>query len=410
MNRSKIKIPELLVPAGNLEKLRFAIHYGADSVYIGGRSFSLRNRADNFTLEEMHEGVSLAHQHGKKVYLALNIFPHNRDLLEMQRLLPQLPDTGMDALIVSDPGTFTLVREMLPEIPVHISTQANLLNTRTVKFWETMGARRVVLARELSLGEIKEIRTSTSLELETFVHGAMCMSYSGRCLLSSVLTGRSANLGDCAQPCRWEYTLSEEKRPGESFPIIEDLGQSFIMNSKDLNLIRYLPELIEAGVDSLKIEGRMKSIYYTASVTRIYRDALDTYRKDPEGYRFNETWWEELKTISHRDYTSGFLLGAEGFDLQHTESSNYIQDFNFVGIVVGMGSENIVMVQARNKICLGDEIEWIGPDMAFFRSMVRELRDENGHALDSVNPGQTFQTPMDHPVDVDFLLRRRIKP
>ena len=356
----------------------------------------------------MHQGASLAHEHGKKVYLALNIFPHNRDLLEMQRLLPQLPDTGMDALIVSDPGTFTLVREVLPGFPIHISTQANLLNSRTVKFWETMGARRVVLARELSLREITEIRTSTSLELETFVHGAMCMSYSGRCLLSSVLTGRSANLGDCAQPCRWEYTLSEEKRPEESFPIIEDLGQSYIMNSKDLNLIRYLPELIEAGVDSLKIEGRMKSIYYTASVTRIYRDALDTYRKNPEGYRFNENWWEELKTTSHRDYTTGFLLGPEGPDLQRPESSKYIQDYDFVGIVVAMGNENNVRVQARNKICLGDEIEWIGPDMAFFRSMVQELRDENGRALNSVNPEQTFLTPIDHPVDVDFLLRRRI--
>jgi putative protease len=407
LKKTDIRIPELLSPAGNLEKLRFAIKYGADSVYIGGKSFSLRNRADNFTLDEMQQGVSLAHAYGKKVYLTLNIFPHDTNLLEMQGWLSQLPETNMDAVIVSDPGTFSLVRELLPEIPVHISTQANLLNTRTLQFWEKLGARRAVLARELSLSEIKEIRKSTTLELETFVHGAMCMSYSGRCLLSSFLTGRSANLGDCAQPCRWEYTLQEKKRPGENFPIIEDMGQSFILNSKDLNMIRHLPQLIEAGVDSFKIEGRMKSLYYVAAVTRVYREALDRHGEDPMEYRFDDTWWQELTKISHRDYTTGFFVPSDGLDLQKTENSEYIQNYDFVGVVTGIGEENMVTVQARNKISTGDEIEWIGPGMASFSSKIRELKDENGMVLHSVNPGEVFISRPHHPAAVDFLLRRK---
>ncbi len=314
-------------------------------------------------------------------------------------------ETGIDALIVADPGTFTLARETLPDIPIHISTQANLLNARTVLFWEKLGAKRAVLARELSINEIRNIRKSTSIELETFVHGAMCMAYSGRCLISDVMTGRNANLGDCAQSCRWEYRLHEEKRPGEYFPIFEEGKQSFIMNSKDLNLIRHIPDLIRSGIDSLKIEGRMKSLYYVSAVTRVYRDALDTYRENPEEYHFKKIWGEELAKTSHRGFTTGFTIPGKDDSLQQSENGGYLQSYDFVGIVTETGKDDII-IEARNKINIGDRIEWIGPGMKSFVSGLNDLRDKDGRPLSSVNPQQQFQTGSEHPVTPGFLLRR----
>jgi putative protease len=408
MNTSHIKIPEILAPAGTPEKLRFAVRYGADAVYIGGPSFSLRSRAGNFTLEQMQEGASFAHRHGRKLYVALNIFPRDADLEAMRSHLPNLADIGIDAVIVSDPGTFVLIRELLPGMPIHISTQANLLNTEAIRFWEKMGAQRTVLARELALEEIRAIRKKTAIELEMFVHGAMCMAYSGRCLLSTFLTGREANRGDCKQPCRWAYTLHEERRLGQSFPIEEDGRQTFILNSRDLCLIRHLPALVEAGLDSLKIEGRMKSLYYVASVTRIYRRALDTYRRNPSTYTFDETWWEELTKVSHREYTTGFALPAEQHEMQRARRGDYIRNYEFVGIVTDRPADRTVVVEARNQVSLGDEIEWMGPGLQTFVSRIEALRDADGNALTSIKPQQSFRTETDHPVAVDFLLRRRV--
>ncbi len=408
MNRPPIKIPEILAPAGTPEKLRVAVRYGADAVYIGGRSFSLRRRAGGFSPVQMREGAAFAHRHGRKLYVALNIFPRDADLEAMRTHLPELADIGIDAVIVSDPGTFLLVRELLPQMAIHISTQANLLNTGTIRFWEGLGARRAVLARELTLEEIRRIRKRTAIELEMFVHGAMCMAFSGRCLLSAYLTGREANRGDCTQPCRWAYTLHEETRPGRFFPIEEDGSHTFILNAKDLCLIRHLPALVEAGLDSLKIEGRMKSLYYVASVTRIYRAALDTYRDNPSTYAFNDTWWEELSKVSHREYTTGFALPAEQHEMQRLHRGDYIRHYEFVGIVTDRTADGTVVVEARNQISLGDEIEWIGPGLQTFVSRIETLRDSDGHPLTAVKPQHSFSTETDHPVAADFLLRRRV--
>ncbi len=408
MNRSSIKIPELVAPAGTPEKLRFAVRYGADAVYIGGPAFSLRRRAGGFTLAQMQAGAAFAHRHGRKLYVALNIFPRDADLEALRTHLPHLADTGIDAVIVSDPGAFVLVRKLLPQMPIHISTQANLLNTEAIRFWEALGARRAVLARELTLAEICNIRKHTAIELEMFVHGAMCMAYSGRCLLSTFLTGREANRGDCTQPCRWAYTLHEETRPGQFFPIAEDGSETFVLNAKDLCLIRHLPALIEAGVDSLKIEGRMKSLYYVASVMRIYRHALDTYSQDPSAYAFNETWWDELTKVSHREYSTGFAFPAENHDMQRHQRGDYVRRYEFVGIVTDRPADHTVVVEARNQIFLGDEIEWIGPGLQTFVSRIETLRDADGNVLSAVKPQHTFSTETDHPVAVDFLLRRRL--
>ncbi|NMC75205.1 MAG: U32 family peptidase, partial [Geobacteraceae bacterium] len=278
-------LPELLAPAGNREKLHVAVHYGADAVYLGGKEFSLRNLADNFSPEELSDAVSYAHDHGVKVYLATNIFPGNADLVEMRRYLEKVAEIPLDACIVADPGVLELVKEISPERPLHLSTQANTTNWLSARFWKRQGVTRVNLARELSLEEIREVKEKGGLEVEVFVHGAMCISYSGRCLLSSIMTGRDANRGECAQPCRWGYALVEEQRPGVYFPVMEDERGTFIFNARDLCLLEHLPELVESGVDSLKIEGRMKGIHYVASVVRVYREALDRYRDDPEGFR-----------------------------------------------------------------------------------------------------------------------------
>ena len=382
-----MKKPELLAPAGNMEKLKVAIRYGADAVYLGGKAFGLRNLAGNFTTAELREAVDYAHRHGVKVYLTLNAFPGNDGIAELERYLREIADIKLDAYIAADPGVIDLIRELSPEREIHLSTQANTTNWRSARFWQSQGVKRVNLAREMPLSEIRETAQRCELELEAFVHGAMCISYSGRCLISSAMTGRDANKGECTQPCRWNYAIVEESRPGEYFPIQEDDEGSYIFNSKDLCLIEQLPELVQSGVNSLKIEGRMKGIYYTASVTRIYRAALDSYWEDPEGYLLKPEWLEELSKVSHRGYTTGFLLGKPR-DVDHEYWSSYVRSFEFVALVEGEARPGATLVGVRNRMQLGDRLELIGQGSSFSSFTLTQMEDENGVPLQVAHPNQ----------------------
>ncbi len=332
---NSLQKPELLAPAGDLEKLKMAIIYGADAVYLGGEQFGLRKASKNFTIDEIKEGIDFAHNRGKKIYVTMNIVPHNKDLEGLEEYAMELYRLNVDGVIVSDPGVFSIINRTVPNLPIHLSTQASVTNYETIMFWYNLGVRRIVLARELSFKEIKEItdKVPKDLEIETFVHGAMCISYSGRCLLSNYMTGRDANMGDCAHPCRWKYNLVEEKRPGEYFPIFEDEKGTFIFNSKDLAMIEYIPELVNAGVKSFKIEGRVKSSYYVATVIRSYRRAIDEYFKDPQNYIFREEWINEIKKASHRDFTTGFYFNKPTDKDQVYTSSSYIREYDYVGLV-----------------------------------------------------------------------------
>ncbi|MDI6601937.1 MAG: U32 family peptidase C-terminal domain-containing protein [Thermoanaerobacteraceae bacterium] len=356
---------ELLAPAGDLERLKAAFYYGADAVYIGGKRYGLRAGSNNFTMDEIREGVRYAHEKGGKVYLTLNIIPHNEDLIGLDEFIKDTFDAGIDAFIVSDPGIFTMVKNVAPIAEIHISTQANNTNWMSAAFWHSMGAKRVVLARELSIEEIKEIRSNVpdTLELEAFVHGAMCISYSGRCLLSNFLTGRDANKGECTHPCRWKYYLTEEKRPGEYFPVFEDERGSYIMNSKDLCMIKYLPELVDAGVSSLKIEGRNKGIYYVAVTVDAYRKALDAYLNDPTGYRFDESLLEELYKASTRDFTTGFYFSRPGPEEHNYDKDTHRSGYDFIGMVRGYDREKkMVLVEQRNRFFENEDVEVLTPN------------------------------------------------
>ncbi|MRR34635.1 U32 family peptidase [bacterium] len=407
-----MKIPELLAPAGNFEKLRMAVHYGADAVYLGGEGFSLRNLADNFTLDQLAQAVQYAHERGVKVYLATNIFPGNADLDGMRRYLEQVRDIPLDACIVADPGVLDMVREISPQRALHLSTQANTTNWRSARFWEGHGVSRINLAREMTLAEIREFRERVGIELEVFVHGAMCISYSGRCLLSSVMTGRDANRGECAHPCRWGYAIVEEQRPGRYFPVLEEGKGTFIFNSRDLCLLEHLPELVESGVDSLKIEGRMKGAHYVASVVRVYREALDRYREDPGGYRMQAEWLDELGKISHRGYTTGFLFGQPGEDDREYDSS-YLRSHEFVGLVSEVGEEGELVVEVRNRIRSGDELEFIGRGMSSHRltmsGMTVEGREHEG-PVEVAHPNQRIRLRAPFPVErLDMLRREKVE-
>lgn len=397
--------PELLVPAGNMEKLRIAVHYGADAVYLGGEGFSLRNLAGNFTLDQLAEAASYAHEHGVKVYLTVNSYPGNNELPALDAYLRRVADIPFDAYIVADPGVLDMVREVSPDRDIHLSTQANTVNWRGVRFWERQGIKRVNLAREMSLEEMRETRARTSMELEAFVHGAMCISYSGRCMLSSVMSGRNANRGECTHPCRWNYALVEETRPGEYFPVFEDGGETFIFNSKDLCLLPHLPELIDAGINSLKIEGRMKGIYYLASVVRIYRAAMDSYHKDPAGYETASSWMEELCKISHRGYTTGFLLGAPR-DLDHQYDSRYIRTHEFVGIVEARGETGEPVVGVRNRLESGDTVEVISRDHCVRSFTIGEMATPDGARLQAANPNQKIVLTAPFPLAPMDMLRK----
>ncbi len=370
-----------------MEKLKVAIRYGADAVYLGGKSFGLRNLADNFDVPELAEAVEYAHRHGVKVYLTVNAFPDNAEIDALERYLGEIAEIPCDAYIAADPGVVALLRELYPQRDIHLSTQANTTNWRSAKFWQSQGVTRVNLAREMSLDDIRETSGRCEVELEAFVHGAMCISYSGRCLISSALTGRDANKGECTQPCRWNYAIVEESRPGEFFPIMEDDSGSFIFNSKDLCLIEHLPELVQSGVASLKIEGRMKGIYYAASVIRVYRAALDSYWQDPVGYRVRPEWLEELSKVSHRGYTTGFLLGKPR-DLDHEYLSRYVRSYEFVAIVEGDAPGGGTLLAVRNRLLLGDTLELIGQGCSFSTFTLTAMRNEEGLPLQEAHPNQ----------------------
>ena len=403
------KNPELLAPAGTMEKLQMALAYGADAAYLGGAQFGLRAFGGNFTNEEIRAAVNLAHGVGKKIYVTVNVFPHNEDLVSLPDYLRFLADVEVDAVLVADLGVFMLARKVAPQLPVHISTQANNVNWRTVRAWQELGAERVVLARELSREEIREIRRHTDVELELFVHGAMCISYSGRCLLSSYFTGRDANRGGCAQSCRWKYALVEESRPGECYPIEEDARGTYIMNSKDLCLLPYLDEVVDSGIDSLKIEGRMKSVHYVASVVKAYRMALDACLTGTS-YKVREEWLTELEKVSHRSYTTGFFFGKTTEADQIYGSSSYEQTSDFVGLVRAYDEKTkIAAVEQRNNMKLGQEIEIFQPVGAAFRQKLAEMWDTEGQEIAAApHPQQIIRMRMAQPVEVNSILRRDV--
>lgn len=406
-----MKKPELLAPAGNMEKLKMALLYGADAVYLGGKSFGLRAFGGNFSREELKEAVEFAHNLGKKVYVTVNIFPHNIDVEALPDYLAYLNEIRVDALLVADLGVFTLAKQYAPDIELHISTQANNTNYVTVNAWKDMGATRVVMARELSLQELKTIREKCDVELEMFVHGAMCISYSGRCLLSAYMTGRDANRGACAQSCRWKYNLVEENRPGEYFNIEEDERGTYIMNSRDMCLMPHLPEIIETGIDSLKIEGRMKSVHYAASVVKAYRMAIDSYFDDPENFSIKQEWVEELDKVSHRAYTTGFFLHKTTSEDQIYSSSSYTQTSDFVGLVKEYDAETgFAVVEQRNNMKIGQEIEVFQPNLPTYRQVITEMYNDKGEAIDvAPHAQQIIKMKMAQPVEPYTILRRDVK-
>lgn len=405
-----MKKVELLAPAGDLEKLKMAINYGADAVYLGGESFGLRKASKNFTLDNIKEGTDYAHDRAKKVYVTLNIVPHDNDLLGLEDYVIELSNIGIDAVIVADPGMFSIIKKTVPDMEIHISTQASVTNYETIMFWYNLGVRRIVLARELSFKEIKEITSKLpeDLDIEAFVHGAMCMSYSGRCLLSNYMTGRDANMGDCSQPCRYKYSVVEETRPGEYFPIEEHEDGTFIFNSKDLCMIEDIDDLIESGIYSFKIEGRVKSSYYVATVIRSYRMAIDQYYKDPENYKYDEKWLKEIKKVSHRDFTKGFYYDRSSKDAQVYTTSSYIRGYDFVGMVLNYDRDTkIATIEQRNRIFKGDEIEIFGPNTDYFTQEIKEMWDENGNEIDvAPHPQQIIKLRVDKDIEEFYLIRK----
>lgn len=381
-----IRVPELLIPAGSLEVLKVAIRYGADAVYIGGEVFGLRAKAKNFSLEDMAEGVRFAHEKGKKVYVTANILAHNYDLDGVREYFKELKAVKPDALIISDPGVFEIAKEICPEIERHISTQANNTNFGTFLFWNRLGASRVVTARELSLREIKEIRAKIpdDMEIETFVHGSMCISYSGRCLLSNFFTGRDANSGACTHPCRWKYSVMEEQRPGEYLPVYENERGTYIFNSKDLCMIEHIPELIDAGIDSYKIEGRMKNALYVATVARTYRKAIDDYLRDPDEYNANIEWYkEQIGNCTYREFTTGFFFGKPTTNDQIYDSNTYKKEAVYLGMIRSVDENGRFVLEQKNKFCVNDIIEIMKPDGRNIKTRVAAIYNDMGQQQES---------------------------
>ncbi len=406
-----MKKPELLAPGGSLEKLKTVIDYGADAVYVGGEMFSLRVAAENFTRDELKEGLEFAHERGKKVYLTANIIPHNRDIDEFEEYIEEIKPFGFDGILVADPGMLDIVLKKAPEIPVHISTQANNVNYRSAVFWYNQGAKRVVLAREMSFAEIEEIRRRIpeDMEIEAFVHGAMCISYSGRCLLSNYLTNRDSNQGACSHPCRWNYSLVEQTRPGEYMDIFENERGSFIFNSKDLCMIQHIPELVKCGISSFKIEGRVKTPYYAATIVGAYRREIDRYFENPESYSFNEKELTEVCKVSHRPYTTGFYYGRPGDEAQVYESSSYIRDYDLIGMVEEYDEKTGIMtVSQRNKFYNTDEIEIMQPGEECFIQTVGEMRNDKDEIIEDAPHAQmTVKMKALKPVVKGAMLRRK---
>lgn len=405
-----MKKAELLAPAGDLQRLKVAFLYGADAVYIGGEEFSMRTACDNFSPEEMKEGIAFAKDRGKKVYVALNVIMRQADMDRLGEYVRFLEDIGADGVIVSDLGAFGLIRQAAPKLPVHVSTQANITNAETACAWHRMGAERVVLARELSREEVLSIRQNTppNLELEMFVHGAMCVSYSGRCLMSNYLVGRDANRGDCAQACRWKYTLMEEKRPGEYMPIVENDRGTYIFNAKDLCLLEFLPDILRCGVSSLKIEGRVKSEYYVATVVRAYRQEMDRFYADPDNYTLSEEALRTVCKVSHREYCHGFWNGEAKETGQILASSSYIRDYQVVGMVTEE-EPGYLRFSQRNKFSVGDTLEIMTPMGKEYTHTVTEMYDGEGNQIDSApHATQTVRIPMDGSFPAYSMIRRKM--
>lgn len=401
---------ELLIPAGSLEVLKTAVIYGADAVYIGGEAFGLRAKAKNFTNDDIREGIAFAHKHGVKVYITANILAHNDDLSGVEEYFNELKEIKPDAVIISDPGVFAIAKRVIPDMELHISTQANNTNYGTYLFWHQLGAKRVVSARELSLAEIKEIRGKIpeDLEIESFIHGAMCMSYSGRCLLSNYMTGRDANQGACTHPCRWKYSIVEEKRPGEYMPVYENERGTYIFNSKDLCMIEYIPEMMDAGIDSFKIEGRMKTALYVATVARTYRKAIDDYNKDPELYKANMDWYRsEIGKCTYREFTTGFYFGKPDETTQIYDNNTYVKNYTYLGTVEAVDERGFARIEQKNKFTVGETIEVMKPDGRNLELTVKGIWNEDGEAQESApHSRQILFVELDEQLEPYDILRR----
>jgi U32 family peptidase len=378
--------PELLAPAGNFEKLEIAIHYGADAVYLAGKDFSLRNYSGNFTDEQLSRAVELAHDARVKVYVACNIYSRNGEHAGISSFLETIGNIGADAVILSDPGVILLAQKIIPHVDIHLSTQANTTNCNSAIFWQSLGIKRVNLARELSLEEVTYISKHTDIETEIFVHGAMCISYSGRCLLSTFLTGRDSNRGLCSHPCRWRYALMEELRPNQFYPVTEDARGTYVFNSKDLCMIDHLPELIHCGATSLKIEGRMKGIHYLAAVVKTYRDAIDTYMADPKGYSMNPRWRQDLSQVYHREYSTGFFFGRPDAVEPNYQDVHHGQIHRFIGKILELLDDHCHLVEIRNKLCRTDQVEILSPGVPVMRSPVLDVYLPDGRAIEQAQP------------------------
>lgn len=402
--------PELLVPASSLEVLKIAVIFGADAVYIGGEAFGLRAKAKNFSKEDMREGIAFAHEHGVKVYVTVNILAHNEDLEGVREYLYELKELKPDGLIIADPGIFTYAKEICPEIERHISTQANNTNYETYRFWYELGAKRVVTARELSLEEIRGIRAHIpeDMEIETFVHGAMCISYSGRCLLSNYLVGRDANRGACTHPCRWKYSIVEEKRPGEYMPVFENERGTYIFNSKDLCMIEHMDDVLTSGIDSLKIEGRMKTALYVATVARTYRKAIDDYMESPEKYKANMDWYkEQISNCTYRQFTTGFFYGKPDENTQIYDNNTYVKEYTYLGFAEDIDERGFVQITQRNKFVTGETIEVMKPNGENIPVTVKAIYDEDGNQVESApHPQQKLFVDLGIKMEVYDILRR----
>ena len=409
-NREEPKL-ELLAPAGDMEKLRTAVNFGADAVYFGGEMFSLRAGAGNLSVPQIEEAMDWMHERNARGYMTVNIYPHNGDIQPLKDYISKIRHIPVDAFLVSDPGVMGLLRDQIPDAEIHLSTQANTTNYLTAAFWASQGVKRIVAAREVSLEELAVMRENlpADIELEAFVHGAMCISYSGRCLLSNFMAGRDANRGACTHPCRWKYSLVEEQRPGEYYPIEEDGRGSYIMNSRDLCMIDRITDLADAGVYSLKIEGRMKSMYYVATVVSAYRAAIDAYLADPEGYSFDPAWYDELCKASHREFTRGFYYNKPTDKDQNYLTSDYIRDYSFVGLVRDTDEKTgLTTVEQRNKFSVGDTVEIFGPHTAFREEKIEEMYDEEGEAVESApHPQQILKIRFKKTPGEGFIIRKR---
>ena len=401
---------ELLIPASNLEVLKVAVLYGADAVYIGGEMYGLRAKAKNFSMEDVKEGIEFAHKHGVKVYITANIVAHNEDLEGIRKYFEELKEIKPDALIISDPGVFMIAKEVCPDIDRHISTQANSTNYATYKFWYDQGASRVVSARELSLEEIKDIRAHIpdDMEIESFIHGAMCISHSGRCLLSNYFTGRNANSGECTHPCRWKYSVMEQTRPGEYMPVYENERGTYIFNSKDLNMIEYIDQILDAGIDSLKIEGRMKTALYVATVARTYRKAIDDYLEDPKKYEANMPWYrDQISNCTYRQFTTGFFYGKPDEHTQIYDNNTYVKEYTYLGYAEEVDENGFAHITQRNKFTVGEMIEIMKPDGRNITATVRAIYDEDGNSVESApHPQQKLAVDLGTEIEKYDLLRR----